>query len=195
MPKLDSARKQEIIDHLVGNCECGESPQFSQDDVEVLNKFELEDLLKLRGEAEEVEEPQAEVQNSEPVEAVAEEEKVVEAPAFNESDLPESVKEELAFARNMLQQKKDELIAVIVSNENCDFTQDELQSKDQDELAKLAKLATVVNEVKEEAPVQEVVEEKAQNTPRLGGHAMAANKAESESSPHEVLDTPIMLFN
>jgi len=95
MPKLDSARKQEIIDHLVGNCECGGSPKFSQDDVEVLNKFELEDLLKLQGESEEVEEPQAEVQNSEPVEAIAEEE--VEAPAaFDESVLPDSVKEELA---------------------------------------------------------------------------------------------------
>ena len=193
MPKLDSARKQEIIDHLVGNCECGGSPKFSQDDVEVLNKFELEDLLRLQGESEEVEESQAEVQNSEPVEAVAEEK--VEAPAFDESALPDSVKEELAFARNMLQQKKDELIAVIVANANCDFTQEELQSKDQDELAKLAKLAKVVNEVKEEAPVQKVVEEKAQNTPRLGGHAMAANKAESMSGPYEVLDTPIMLFN
>lgn len=192
MPKLDSARKQEIIDHLVGNCECGGSPQFSQDDVEVLNKFELEDLLKLQGEPIEVEEPQAEVQNSEPVEAIAEEE--VEAPAFDESALPDDVKEELAFARNMLQQKKDELIAVIVANSNCDFTQDELQNKDQTELAKLAKLATVVNEVKEEQPVQEVVEEKAQPTPRLGGHAMAANKAENEFGEHEILNSPIMLF-
>ena len=47
MPKLDAVKKQEIIDHLVGNCECGDGTSFSQDDVEVLNKFSLEQLEKL----------------------------------------------------------------------------------------------------------------------------------------------------
>lgn len=188
MPKLDSARKQEIIDHLVGNCECGDTPKFSQDDVEVLNKFELEDLLKLQ--AEETQEPQAEVQNSEPAEVEAE---VKSEPSFDESILPDSVQEELAFARNMLQQKKDEYIEVIVANENCDFTKDELQARDHTELGKLAKLAKVVENSVVEQP-EEKVEEPAPATPRLGGHAIAANKA-SESGPTEVLDSPIMLFN
>ena len=47
MPVSPQKRRQEIVDHLVGNCECDSKALFTEDDVEVLNKFSVEQLERL----------------------------------------------------------------------------------------------------------------------------------------------------
>ena len=173
MPKLDSKRKQELLDHLVGNCECGEEPQFSQDDVEVLNKFDLDQLERLANK------PEEKVENQEVEEAKLPVQE--EAPSFNEEALPESVKEELAFARNMMQKEKDSLVSKITVNKDCAFSKEELPEKSVDELRKIASL--VGNQADPEEQPKKV-------TPRLGGNVRVDNKEQ----PLEALDLPVMNF-
>ena len=50
MPKLkqtEEDRREELIDHLIGNCECDEEAPFDEDDLDTLNKFDTEYLEEL----------------------------------------------------------------------------------------------------------------------------------------------------
>lgn len=178
MPQLDSKRKQELLDHLVGNCKCDGKPQFSQDDVEVLNKFDLDQLdLLATNLAEE------KVENQEEPKEVPKEEPVVnkEPLKFDETSLPESVKEELQFARNMMQKEKDSIVEVITSNKNCTFSKDELSTK---KVCELRKIASVVDNEADQ-------DEQPKVTPRLGGNVPTGNKGQVEL---ESLALPVMNF-
>lgn len=178
MPKLpdDSKRKQELLDHLVGNCKCDGEPQFSQDDVEVLNKFDIDQLDRL------ADEPKEQVVNEEPAQELVEETvKNSETPKFDEALLPDSVKEELQFARNMMQKEKDSLVEKITINKDCAFSKEELSEKSVDELRKIASL--VGNQADPEEQPTKV-------TPRLGGNVRIDNKEQTL----EALELPVMNF-
>ncbi len=177
MPKLpdDSKRKQELLDHLVGNCKCDGEPQFSQDDVEVLNKFDIDQLDRL------ADEPKEQVVNEELNQEIEEPVVNSETPKFDEALLPDSVKEELQFARNMMQKEKDSLVEKITVNKDCAFSKEELSEKSVDELRKIASL--VGNQADpEEQPIKV--------TPRLGGNVRIDNKEQ----PLEALELPVMNF-
>jgi hypothetical protein len=191
MPKLSdqAKRRQEIMDHLVGNCDCENQPQFTEDDFGVLNKFSVEQLEKLFDKEEKKEEPAVNETKETPVtekqEPVENKQEPVKEPVkFDESMLPENVREELQFARNMLQQKKDQLIAKITTNKDCMFTKEELNKKSPDELTKIASLVGNSEPVKEEEKRQ---------TPRLGGHnTPVGNTKKFDAS--DLLDLPVMNF-
>lgn len=191
MPKSPQKRREEIIDHLVGNCDCGKEAQFSEADIEVLNKFSVDQLEALMGD-EEKEQPVAPAVNEKKEEKQEEVKEPVknskEVQEFDENKLPESVREELQFARNMMQEKKEELVTKITANKSCLFTKEDLLTKSIDDLTKIASLvdnSLALEEEEEEAA--------ARFTPRLGGHrAPTGNK--KEKVEYEILDLPVMNF-
>jgi len=189
MPMSPQKRRQEIYDHLIGNCGCDEEPQFTEEDIEVLNKFSIEQLDRLIPEEKDLEEAVA--NEEEPVEEVkvpeaVANEQVVEPAApkeFDESALPDEIKKELEFARNTLKEQKDVLIDKIVSNKKCEFTKEELSSKDPQELQKLVSLLGNSEPAEEPKPKKPL---------RLGGHAEVTGN-ETTSVP-DVLELPVMNF-
>lgn len=191
MPKLVQNRRKEIVDHLIGNCDCGAEPQFSEDDIEVLNKFSVDQLERMLADhkQEEDKEPaankdKAETDKEEKV--IANKEDTQEPKQFDESQLPESVREELQFARNMMQQQKDQLIAKITDNEECLFEKDELNNMSVDNLTKMASLVGNASSKEEE-------DEPKRRTPRLGGHKTPTDN-QKKCQVAEILDLPVMDF-
>lgn len=189
MPVSPQKRRQEIYDHLVGNCDCGSEPQFTEADVEVLNKFSLDQLERLMDEKKEEETKEEPVSNEKKEDDKKQEPIVNKQPEpvkFDESMLPDNVKEELQFARNMLQKQKDELIGKITANKNCGFTKEELNKKCPDELTKIVSLISNEEDKDDSKDAKH-------RTPRLGGH-VAPTTNKDKSLQDEILDLPVMNF-
>ena len=215
MTKLTMKKRQELLDHLVGNCQCEEEAQFTEDEMDTLNHFSDTQLLALNmasGDHEEDEEDDGESVVTLPVkkgkkkavtpvmeddeEDEEDEEEVQNMYTFNEDDLPDEILEDLQFARNMKKQKKDQLIATITSNKEGLFGKRELQSKSIDELTKIASYVSNSSngdEDDEEQTPKSVFNRQSNKRPkRLGGHQQrTTNNAELD----DVLDLPIMNFS
>lgn len=227
MAKLSTTERQALIDHLIGNCDCGATPLFNEDNEDQLTSLRDDQLIALANNAEDAdevvdeeeteEEGSTEVSNAKkPPKVVAEEEDEdmdeedmdeeeteVESKkkvppftkkkkaVFNESDLPQEVREDLQFARSMKQQKKDQLIAQIVSNEEGMFTKRELNAKDLDELTKIA---SYVKNCANDATANdadnddEVIAPVRKSSARLGGHVRTTNNS-TTGLQDEILET------
>lgn len=199
--KLTPEEREEAIGHLTGNCDCGMEPVFNEDNTDMLEKMTDAQLLLLveNSKAMMVEEnEEEEMESDEEMEMEMEdEEEMVPAPrmkrkpvansyTFNESDLPEEVKEDLKFARNMRQQQKDGLITKITTNKSGLFSAKELQSKSIDELTKIASYVGNASSAPEKKFGKAV--------PRIGGHRPAPINNQSGNDEDEILELPVMNY-
>ena len=192
MPKLASKRRQELVDHLVGNCNCDTEALFDENDVETLNKFEIDQLEELAGNLEEDEnESLEEVENASKEEETVENSKLdteeKDSNMFDEKNLPPEILEDLKFARNMKRQQQDQLIAQITTNEDGLFSKKELQAKSVDELQKIASYVKNSVEEKKESP--------APKGRRLGGHLPIRNESATEAPLDDILEAPVIDWN
>ena len=198
MPKLTSKKKRELIDHLVGNCDCEGEPLFEKDDAGTLNKLDLEELERLSGN----EDPDEESDDSDDSDDDDGDDKEAESKdnsketvgnnqekeqVFNLEKLPQEVREDIEFARNMKRQQKDQLIAKITVNKDGLFSKKELETKSVDELQKIA---SYVVENKDEGDTKEKTPKQ---TPRLGGCTNVTSNKEDDTEG-EILVAPTINF-
>lgn len=160
MPTLKKSyeqQKEEVIDHLVGNCECEHEHQFSEDDFETLNKFDLEDLqgmienmgdhaanLPPFGNPKKKKKKKGELEEEE----TDEEEEVPAGNSESEADIdkwlstaPEQIQSIVKNAIAHEQEQRDELVSQIIANESNSFEEDTLYGFTLPQLEGIAKLA------------------------------------------------------
>lgn len=196
MPKLKTQKKRDLIEHLVGNCDCDQDPLFSEDDIDVLEKMDLEKLETLAHNTNEVdEEMSADDEEHDPEDMelkkkkrkakrlmntkdsdYSEEGEETVSNKIREEDLPDEWREDLKLVRNMRRQKKDQLIAKITENqdEGSGYSEDELEAMDLDSLEKIVGL--VKNVQKNYKPATRRVK-------RVGGHAEPTKNTEKLGAP------------
>jgi len=184
---LTTNERSELLDHLIGNCDCENAPKFGEKDRGTLNKMSDDELLVFVGNAgcdkEQDMSAEGEEEMVDPKELKKRKAQAMMAgkkPAFNEASLPLEIREQLAFARNIEQQQKDELITKITANADVLFTNEELQEKSVDELTKIASLAPKTLNFSSATRV----------VPRLGGHKQPVRN--NEVSQDEILESPVI---
>jgi len=190
--KEDGMDKEKVVNGLIEN---EESP-WTEEDRDMLMGLADEKLTAIVGNEKKEEEeepekkaPEAPTKNAKPEKK--EEEKPKEQPAANEekevtvdeyiANAPEGMRDVLKSGLAAHQAEKAQLIEKIRANERNPFTQEQLESKDLDELKGLAQLAEVP-----QAPIVPA-------RPSFAGQAPvpAANKA---SKGEEPLEAPTMNF-
>lgn len=181
MPKLSSKLRQEIVDHLVGNCECQTEPMFSEHDSETLSKLDTEQLKDIASGDANAEDVLNELEEENFY--FVEEEDLEEA-TFNEEDLPEEIQEELLFARTVKAEQKEALVESITSNSSSEaYTEEELLEKPLEDLVKLEQLVSnSTNKVNRVA------------TPKLGGNNSHVSNS-SSFDDKDILEIPAIEFN
>lgn len=163
MKKLTDDERFDLIEGIVGNCKCKETEvttlnELSDETLTVIaNKFtadpgdddEDEDEAPVKNEKKPVKKPVANAippqfvkgkNKKPPVEEADDEEE--EVPVKNESRLTAEEQEDIAFARQMKLNQKNEKIKLITANANNAFTKEQLGAMPLDVLTNMAKLAT-----------------------------------------------------
>lgn len=170
MPRLRRNERRELINHLVGNCDCETDPMFDpEEDIETLNKMDLEDLRELAFEDDEdLPDEDCDVFNAMPAALMKkmmakkkgkkkkkyeDGEEDDDMPVGNRrsniklQDLPKEWQEDIKLARNQRKQQKDQLIAKITENQQGDegFSNEELDAMSNDQPRKIASFAGVTS--------------------------------------------------
>lgn len=207
--------RQQLIDHLVGNCDCKQdAPLFNaESDLELLEGMSDEQLVatyhgSLSNNSEDDTDETEDVENMDEEEEMDEEDmeedteeeapkgkgkfpffkkKVANSATFNEDDLPEEIREDLQFARNMKRQQKEQLIAKITANEGGLFTSKELMTKSVDELTKIASLVGNSDNKGSSVRTRKV-------SPRVG-NGQPVKSSVTNSDENDILDLPVMDYS
>lgn len=149
---LSDKERKGLVDRLIANCDCWE-----ESDRDVLNGFTDEKLQKHAKAVESPEPKDDPVANAAKKGAGREPKEETKEPTGNqkirEEDLPQSMRDRLAFAERIENQMKEDFIKKITANERNPYTEDQLKAMSLNDLEPLAQLAAVEEKPEQQIPV------------------------------------------